>query len=606
MYRQDLDVIKGVAIIAVVLFHIGLLKSGYLGVDAFFVINGFLIVPSVIKQIQLSSFSLIVFLQKRIVRLLPLIVIACIVALGLGYFLMLPDDYENLSQAVIASNCFSENILEAITTKNYWDQDNGYKPLMHLWYVGILFEFYLLFPLTMLFGNWLAKKLRKSPKSWMVGLLSFICVVSMVLYLVPTFNAADKFYIIPFRFFEMGLGGLAGVWIQNKDLSFKWLRIIRSVAFFLLLLVIFCSIICVLQGEPLNTYVVIGAAKEASTGLPVSAQFALLLTVFTAFVVVALPPQKDCNNLFSKVLIILGKMSYSIFIWHQLILAFYRYSISNEITLTNVLIYLILVIPASLCSYYLIERKIVVSWKSFFIWVASAVAVMIPSGLIYLNAGVMRDVPELEVYKNDVHRGMFAEYCDRVYSYKDFSNDSTKIKVLVEGYSFGRDFANVLLESEYADKIDLCYAYLLEDDGVRDKVSKADFIFVYRAKNKVPEYVWEDKKQTARVLGIGTKNYGFNNGQFYINRGSEGYFSQVANLTPGYYELNQQWKEQWGDDYVDLLDPVSVDDSHVKIFTDDNRFISQDCRHLMPAGAKWYARILNFKEIFENAKTTSD
>lgn len=82
LHRQDLDALKGIAIIAVVLFHMGLLKSGYLGVDAFFVINGFLIIPSVIKQIGCSEFSLLSFMEKRIVRLLPLIVLASAVALG--------------------------------------------------------------------------------------------------------------------------------------------------------------------------------------------------------------------------------------------------------------------------------------------------------------------------------------------------------------------------------------------------------------------------------------------------------------------------------------------------------------------------------------------
>ena len=153
MYRQDLDALKGIAIIAVVLFHMGLLKSGYLGVDAFFVINGFLVVPSVIRKIYQSDFSFFSFMEKRIVRLLPLIVLVSAVALGLGYFVMLPDHYENLAQSVVAGNLMSENILSAITTKNYWDVVNEYKPLMHLWYVGILFEFYMVFPILMLCDN---------------------------------------------------------------------------------------------------------------------------------------------------------------------------------------------------------------------------------------------------------------------------------------------------------------------------------------------------------------------------------------------------------------------------------------------------------------------
>ena len=93
MYRTDLDVIKGISIIAVVLFHMGLLKTGYLGVDAFFVINGFLVIPSVYKGILENRFSFIGFMVKRTVRLLPLIVLASALSLVLGYFLMMPDHY---------------------------------------------------------------------------------------------------------------------------------------------------------------------------------------------------------------------------------------------------------------------------------------------------------------------------------------------------------------------------------------------------------------------------------------------------------------------------------------------------------------------------------
>ena len=113
-YRQDIDSLKGIAIIAVVLFHLGLLESGYLGVDIFFVINGFLLVPSVCKAIDDSAFSFFNFMEKRIVRLLPLIVLASVTSLILGYFLMLPDDYENLAQTVIASNMFSENMYRRV------------------------------------------------------------------------------------------------------------------------------------------------------------------------------------------------------------------------------------------------------------------------------------------------------------------------------------------------------------------------------------------------------------------------------------------------------------------------------------------------------------
>ena len=217
MYRKDLDSLKGIAIIAVVLFHMGVLKSGYLGVDAFFVINGLLVIPSVIRKIASSDFSFFCFMEKRIIRLLPLIVLASAVSLVLGYFLMLPDHYENLAQSVIAGNLMSENILSAITTKNYWDVVNEYKPLMHLWYVGILFEFYIVLPIMMLFANGIAKKLKQDGKKWMVYTLSALCLISFLLYVLPFGSAGDKFYYLPYRFFELAIGGLVALYISKAD-----------------------------------------------------------------------------------------------------------------------------------------------------------------------------------------------------------------------------------------------------------------------------------------------------------------------------------------------------------------------------------------------------
>lgn len=217
MYRQDLDALKGIAIIAVVLFHMGLLKSGYLGVDTFFVINGFLVVPSVIRKINQSDFSFFSFMEKRIVRLLPLIVLASAVALGLGYFLMLPDHYENLAQSVVAGNLMSENILSAITTKNYWDVVNEYKPLMHLWYVGILFEFYLVFPILMLCAKNIAKTLKQDERKWMINTLCICCLLSLVLYLLPNVSVGDRFYYLQYRFFEIALGGIISLYIHKLN-----------------------------------------------------------------------------------------------------------------------------------------------------------------------------------------------------------------------------------------------------------------------------------------------------------------------------------------------------------------------------------------------------
>lgn len=218
-YRKDFDALKGIAIIAVVLFHTGLLKSGYLGVDAFFVINGFLVVPALYKKIVGGDFSYFGFMEKKMLRLMPLVVVASFVCLAIGFFGMLPDNYENLAESVIAGNVFSENILSAITTKNYWDVSNDYKPLMHLWYVGILFEFYLILPLLMMVFKKVASWLRIDSEKGMMHFLGLLFVVSLLLYLLPFGKESDKFYFIQYRMFELLLGGLIGLNISHIKLN---------------------------------------------------------------------------------------------------------------------------------------------------------------------------------------------------------------------------------------------------------------------------------------------------------------------------------------------------------------------------------------------------
>lgn len=598
-YRQDLDSLKGIAIIAVVLFHMGLLESGYLGVDIFFVINGFLLIPTVCRAIANSDFSFYNFIQKRVVRLLPLIVLASAFSLILGYFLMLPDDYENVSQTVIASNVFSENILSLITT-NYWDVQTGYKPLMHLWYVGVLFEFYIILPLVLMFISKLAVSFKKDKMQYMIYTITILTIISVVLYIAPIASQSSKFYLLPFRFFELGVGGIIALYIDDIKKSILQKPTVHSFVSILLVVVISCSLITHALGYNQSTALVIGMNKSLTNNMPISGSTALLLTVILTGIIIIVNNKGDVL-LQSKFLAWIGRMSYSIFIWHQVLLAFYRYSISSKVTLSFVLGFSVVTMTISILSYYLIEKRIKVSNKSFFVWCFVAVLVVVPAGYLYLHAGVVRNIPELDVVKGQEHRGQFAEYCDRVYQYKNYPIKNGKLNVLVVGVSFGRDFANILLESKYRDSINLVYGYTWDEKGLDEKVSQSDYIFSFSSPDVLPAFVHEEKKTDCKIMGIGTKNYGSCNGIIYKNRTSADYFKQVAEIEDyGYILLNEQWKKAWGEkNYIDLLTPAMIDQEHVRVFTDDNRYISQDCRHLTPAGAQWYARILDWENIFQ-------
>ena len=596
-YRYDIDYLKGIAIIAILLFHLGLLKSGYLGVDVFFVINGFFVVSSLERDILKGNDSFFKYIEKKLLRLLPLIVIASLVCIFLGFFLMLPDHYENLVQSIIAGNLMSENILANLTTKNYWDVVNEYKPLMHLWYVGVLFEFYLILPVIILIGKIFARE-KRDLIIFFEAVLLLLVVVSLLFYLLPYGAESNKFYYLHYRFFELGIGALIGVVVNRKQVKYTSFPL-KVIALCLLLIFLLSGFSPVIDGTFNQQFVIGSNAEIAKTGSLFPKKLLLIGTVFlTGINIIINPPKGYARE--KGVVASIGKMSYSIFIWHQVFLAFYRYSLGNEITIWVIPIVLLFCLTTYL-SYKYVERGMINSRKNLVIWCIGSILVIAVSWFIYQRAGVVRDVPELDVTVKEAHRGMFGEYCDRLFAYNQgFNDDSDKIKVIVVGVSFGRDFGNILLESDYKDKIELNYCSSFEDARLKEWIKKCDVLFSFSDKNDVPRFVWDNIQNTASVWGIGTKSYGDCNGPIYCQRFKPDYTNLTVYPSPGYIELNNEWSKHWGNHYIDLMAPVLQDDGKVKVFTEEGKLISQDCRHLTPAGARFYAGVIDWDSIFNS------
>lgn len=568
--RKDIDVMKGIAIVAVILYHMGILETGYLGVDIFFLINGFLLVPNVIREIEEGSFNYLRFLLKRISRLLPILILACVFCFSVGYFVMLPDDYENLCESIIATCIFSNNILAGMTTKNYWDVVNEYKPLMHTWYLGILMEYYVLLPILLIVYRKVCQIICKETKCKYHFFLVILSIISFIFFILPIVSDSDKFYFLPSRFFEITVGGIVGYVVcyssdRIKNRAWK--------------IIIFCLLIAVL---------LVGGFVHDNTIL-------IIMTVGLgcAFLL-------SENNYLNNVVILryIGERCYSLYIWHQIFLAFYRYTISDVITIPFVTAVILSTFLASELSFKLIEHK---TWKrkSIMMFMTMFLSVVFLSGIVYLRAGVVRDVPELGITRNNVRRNMHAEYCDRIYNFDvDFREDGERFNVLVVGNSFARDWGNILLESEYAEKINLSYSFSFSEELI-DRIQQADCIFVYADKSKVPDYLWSNVKNQDKVWGIGTKNFGKCNGTVYFKRFTDSYFDLYVKMEKSYEELNDLWAKEWGNNYINLIKEVQNEDGFVRVLTPKNNFISQDCRHLTEAGAEYYAEILQLEQYFE-------
>ena len=573
-YRYDLDILKGLAIIAVVLYHAGWCKSGYLGVDVFFVINGYLVVPKIIDEIATRQFRYFSFLEKKLLRLLPLVLLVSACALAIGYMDMLPLDFLFLNEEVVASSLFGNNILQAITTQNYWAAIY-HKVMMHTWFLGVLFQFYVVFPLLM-------HVFRK----WMRSILIILTVLSFLLYLSPIDTIGDKYYLLPYRFFELSIGGCIAMKAYKTSSPLSYLSLMG------ILLMIFFGAFTI--GERVMPYnLVNGTNTIRESFLP--REFILIMTVlFTTAFLMTNQRESRITSLAqsSKILSPLGRMSLSVFLWHQPLFAFYRYFYADEITITVLLSIIAITLLLSFFTYYFIERMIRSNYLSRCVLILSFIVVNVFALWLYSIGGAVRDVPELDIRKGTADPKAFERYTDRIYKYnKEFSPDSTKKKILIIGNSFARDFANILLESPLADSIQLSYSYTFGDCPLT-RIRQCDRIYFFGWKHDVPSIIWHNLKPRSDVWGIGTKNHGTSNGIFYKNRHQPNYYYQHAVINQDFHCLNHLLHEEWQNNYVDLLSLTLQPDSTILIYTPDYHFIAYDSMHLTPLGAKYYLYLL--------------
>jgi peptidoglycan/LPS O-acetylase OafA/YrhL len=573
-YRYDLDVLKGLAIVAVMLYHAGWCKSGYLGVDVFLVLNGYFVMPQVLRQIGEKRFHYFAFLEKKLFRLLPLVLLICGLSLAVGYWGMLPNDFRFLSEEAVASSVFGNNILQAVTTQNYWAAIY-HKVLMHTWFLGVLMQFYVVFPLLMLL---IRSRMRLA--------LVLLMLLSLLLYLLPIDTIGDKYYLLPYRFFEIAVGGIVALhcWKGNPSISYLSLGC--------LLLMIFFGAFTI--GEREMPYNLVGGTNTIRESF-LPRESLLLLTVlfvvsylFTSSQEVKISHFAKC----SKVLASLGRMSLSIFLWHQPLFAFYRYFFSDELSLLVLTSLIIVTLILSTLTYYIIERRLIITIVSRTCLVIAFLAVNVIALWIYQQGGVVRDVPELDIYEGSADPTAFERYTDRIYQYDhEFSSDKYRKKILVIGNSFARDFANILLESPQRDSIQLSYHYGIEDCPI-SRVRNCDRIYFFGWKHQVHDVIWQNLKKDAEIWGIGTKNHGSCNGIFYKNRDRSDYFSQRTNIREDFHTVNRMLKDEWQDKYVDLLSLTLQPDSTVPVFTLDHHFITYDGLHLTTAGTQYYGHLL--------------
>lgn len=298
-YRADIDGLRALAVVLVVLFHAGLpwITGGFIGVDIFFVISGYLITSIILSDVRKGNFSYLTFYERRARRILPAFYFVATISLLAAIIMFTPNDLIKASKSLLAALFFSGNIFFWRTT-NYFSDDSDFEPFLHTWSLAVEEQFYFLFPLLLLL---FAKRNR---------LLFIVCIIGTVFSLALSEYATKHYtwagyYLLPSRAWQLLAGALLAVYptrlIGNKTLE-------SSLAFIAMLL-IFIPAFMLNKNTPFPGL----AALPPTLGACLLIYLGRNTSLFTS------------KLLSLKPVVVVGLISYSLYLWHWPIFAFIRY-----------------------------------------------------------------------------------------------------------------------------------------------------------------------------------------------------------------------------------------------------------------------------------------
>ena len=213
-YRKDIDGLRALAVLSVVLFHLDLswVKSGFLGVDIFFVISGYLITSIIIRDLNNKSFSIKNFYLRRVRRILPALIVVLTVTTFLAWLILLPEDLKHYSRSLICAIISISNLhFFHSLSFGYFSTDASIIPLLHTWSLGIEEQFYIFWPIFLI----LLYKFNFSSRKKIIVITIILITLSIVCFF---WKSEPKYYYFPVtRGFELLIGCLLAIILSNKQ-----------------------------------------------------------------------------------------------------------------------------------------------------------------------------------------------------------------------------------------------------------------------------------------------------------------------------------------------------------------------------------------------------
>lgn len=327
-YRKEVDGLRALAVIPVIFFHAGVsvLSGGFVGVDIFFVISGYLITYLLLEEHKKECFSLLNFYERRVRRILPALFFMVICIIPVAWLLLLPSQFKEFSQSIAGVVLFVSNIFFYLKT-GYFASAVDEKLLIHTWSLAVEEQYYIFFPLLLLL-------VWRFCRDKLVLILVALAVVSYVLAEVLSRTYASlSFYMMPTRAWELLAGSLCAVFIFRRE-QLPSHNLLALLGFGMMMV----SFFVLHEGLPFPSFY---------TALPVIGACLVILYGHNTWVsrILSLP-----------VIVAIGLISYSAYLWHQPLLAFARIGFLEEPPLWGMLALATLSLPIAAFSWRFIER----------------------------------------------------------------------------------------------------------------------------------------------------------------------------------------------------------------------------------------------------------
>lgn len=443
-YRKEIDGLRAIAVVPVVLFHAGAswFGGGFVGVDIFFVISGYLITTILLAEKEAGTFSIIRFYERRARRILPALFCVMLVSLPFAWFWMLPYQLKEFSQSLLAVSTFVSNIL-FWKQSGYFDASAELKPLLHTWSLAVEEQYYVLFPVLLM----LMWRIGKLGRLGFKVLFIAIAVVSLgFAQWVVAEDSAFAFYLLPTRGWELLIGALIPVLWSTKcsDVTSLRLRQVMSMAgFFLLIYAIF----------------------RFNKHTPFPSVYALVPTIGAALILRFGDEQTIVGRLLShRWLVGIGLVSYSAYLWHQPILAFFKIETGNlELASWMLIPYLVLVVVLAYVSYRFVEKpfrsrdKVTRHQVFLMAFVGTSIFILLGFFGVTTNGYYSWKLSSIPIEKrsliikveNELNARSQVFQAHKSYLLQStFSQDKWTRKVVIVGDSMGVDLALTLVESK--------------------------------------------------------------------------------------------------------------------------------------------------------------